>query len=300
MSDAPRVEVVKDDNEKEQWGKKLFFSQDGQKSSLNTRRVFLFLAAFFVVFTLIQLLNTTPASSDTNSAIGAPGAIEPSQLVEISPNKDVDLTTPLKPKRNRRGKGGGTAIKYSGPQLVARPVNLASIPPGSMVGATLLSGASNGLVRAEVANSLMVNGATLIPPGAILVGQGSSTEERLQVTFNQVVFRDGTFGSITAQACDASDKIVGLKGSKLGNTALNLTGAIGLGFLGGMAQGLQQTQGQYGATVTPPTMKNALLNGTSTAAMEQSQNLMQDLKNRQPIIEVPSGTKICVMFGGGQ
>jgi hypothetical protein len=297
MSDEPRVEVVKDDNEKEQWGKKLFFSQDGQKSSLNTRRVFLSLAGFFVIFTVVQLLNTTPAASDTNSNVGAPGSIEPSQLVEIPSNKDIELPPPTKSKRGGSGKGG---IKYTGPQLVARPINLASIPPGSMVGATLLSGASNGLVRAELANSLLVNGTTILPTGAVLVGQGSSTEERLQVTFNQVVFRDGTFGSINAQACDASDKIVGLKGSKLGNTALNLTGAIGLGFVGGLSQGLQDTQGQYGAVVTPPSMKNALLNGTSAAAMEQSQNLMQDLKNRQPIIEVPSGTKICVMFAGGQ
>lgn len=295
MNDEPRVEAVSDNNEKEQWGKRFFFTKDGRKSSLNTRNTLLVLGGIFGVFTTIQLLDPKSANSDSSdSNISAPSSVA-ANSVDIASIKDAPVPPPSKSTR----RGGGTPIKYSGPQLVARPRDLGKIPPGSMVKAALASGASNGPVRAELSEPLMINGATVIESGAVLVGQGNSTEERLIVTFNQVVFRDGTFGSINAQACDASDKIAGLKGSKIGNKALNIAGSVGLGFVAGMSEGLQETRGEGGAVVKKPTVKNALLNATSTTALEQSRNLMSELKDRKPIIEVPDGTPICVIFAGG-
>jgi hypothetical protein len=98
-------------------------------------------------------------------------------------------------------------------------------------------------------------------------------------------------------ACDASDKIVGLKGSKISGKALNIAGSIGLGFVGGMTDGLQETHGEQGVQVRPPTIGNALLNATSATALEQSKNLMSDLKDRTPIIEVPEASEFYVLFG---
>lgn len=132
------------------------------------------------------------------------------------------------------------------------------------------------------------------------MGQGSSTEERLYVAFTQAVFRDGSLAAIEAQACDRADKIVGLKGSKLGSKLVNILGSIGLGFVGGFSEGLQETQGQQGVAVRTPSLKNALLNGTATTALEQSKNLMSDLKEQRPIIEVQANEPICVIFGGGR
>jgi type IV secretory pathway VirB10-like protein len=294
MIDEPRVEAVHDNNEKEQWGKRFFFTRDGRKSSLDTRKSIYLLAGVFGLFATIQLLDPRSAGSDvSDSNISAPSPINAPASIDIASIKDS-------PPPARSTKRSGTPIKYTGPKLVARPRELGNIPPGSMVNAVLASGASNGPVRAELSEALTVNGVTVIESGAVLVGEGTSSEERLFVVFKQVVFRDGTFGTIAAQACDASDRIAGLKGSKIGNKALNIAGSIGLGFVAGMSQGLQDTRGEGGAVVTKPSMKNALLNGTATAAMEQSQDLMSDLKNRKPIIEVSAGTPICVIFGGGQ
>ena len=64
-----------------------------------------------------------------------------------------------------------------------------------------------------------------------------------------MVFKDGTVGDISAQACDQADKIVGLKGSKVGNKVVNIAGSIGLGFVGGMSEGLQDSEGQQGAVI---------------------------------------------------
>jgi hypothetical protein len=156
------------------------------------------------------------------------------------------------------------------------------------------------LVRAELTDSLIQSGETLLEEGAVLVGQGSSTEERLFVSFTQAVFRDGSIAKVEGQACDRSDKIVGLKGSKIGNKLLNIVGSIGLGFVGGFSEGLQETQGQQGVAVRTPSLKNALLNGTATTALEQSKALMSDLKDQKPIIEVQANEPICVIFGGGR
>jgi hypothetical protein len=169
-----------------------------------------------------------------------------------------------------------------------------------MTHARLVSGASNGLVQAELTEPLRANGETFLEPGVVLVGRGTSTEERLFVRFDQVVLKNGSIEAIDAHACDKKHKIVGLKGSKVGKRVLNIAGSIGLGFIGGMAEGLQETKGQQGVVIKKPTLKNSLLNATSTTALEQSRNLMGGLKNKNQIIEVSAGTEICVIIGRTQ
>ena len=66
---------------------------------------------------------------------------------------------------------------YSGAQVVSRNNGPKKIPPGLLLKAKLVSGASNGPVRAEATDELNLNGETLVPTGAILVGSGHSTED---------------------------------------------------------------------------------------------------------------------------
>jgi len=187
-------------------------------------------------------------------------------------------------------------LRVSGIEVISRPRNLSSIPPGAFFKAKLSSGASNGLVKAEVIEGLAINSEMLIPEGSSLVGQGTSSEERLFIQFNQVVFKDGTFSNFNAVACDNDDQMVGLKGSLVGNRIGRVAGGVGLGFLGGFSSGLQEPQG-YGSP--KPSMKNAILNGTATTALEESRKMLSDLKNRMPIMEVKAGTEICVIASGG-
>jgi hypothetical protein len=60
---------------------------------------------------------------------------------------------------------------------------------------------------------------------------------------------------------------------------------------------VQESQGQQGAVVKPPTVKNTPLNGASRAELEQSWDTMSDLKSTQPITEVPESTEIYILFG---
>ena len=291
--ETPNVEITSDTGASNQWGLNLLFFRDGNKWTLKVKLLFGGIAIGLSALSSFQLiLNDSTGSITADSPITLPTA--------VSSQSKIDLQTAAEEGAAKPKKQGAFSFKYSAPQLLARPMDLKKIPPGSMLKARLMTGASNGLVRAEVKEGLIVNGDTFIEEGSTLLGNGSSTEDRLYVTFQNVVFKDGTFGQIQAQACDKSDQIVGLKGSKIGNKALNIAGSIGLGFVGGFSEGMQDTRGEQGTTVRPPSVKNALLNATATTALEQSKNLMSELKNRQPVIEVPVNTEICVIFGGAQ
>lgn len=188
-------------------------------------------------------------------------------------------------------------VRLPGLQKVDRRQS-GKIPPGSLIKAVLITGASNGLVRAEVTQALRVQGETFIPVGATLLGSGQSAEDRLMIRFNQVVYKDGSFENIQAQAADKEDQTVGLKGSRVGKYAMKYATAIGLNFVGGMAEGLQDREVVGQQVITKPDAKNALLNGTSKATYEMANETMTDLKNSAPIIQIPAGQEILVLFDG--
>lgn len=291
----PEVKIQDGNEQHEKWWiKYLPVERTGRKLTIHSKKMFWWLAGTVLFVATSQIVLDTNVDVPSRGTISSPDTVSENNFESI-PEATISEINGFSGRRSN----GGISVRLAGLQVISRPRNLALIPPGSFMEAKLASGASNGLVRAEVSKALSVNGDIVIPEGAFLVGSGSSSEDRLFVRFSQVVFKDGTFGNLNAEACDQSDKIVGLKGSKVGNKALQLTGSLGLGFLGGFSTALQDTKGQQGAVVSEPSLKNALLNGTATTALEESKNMMQDLKNRQPIIEVPQGTSICVMVSGG-
>lgn len=296
MTDSVKVEAVKDNLLRNQWGKNPFLFRDGKKLSIDRKKLLYALIGAFVLLAIVQLLfgketslapKANPIELSSTQLSGRQIKLSPAELdAERVPSKQDPKTRLVR--------------TFSGPQVVARPRNLKAIPAGTMGEAVLVTGASNGLVHAELLSGISAGGTTELEPGVLLVGKANSTAERLMVQFSQAVFSDGTMGDINAHACDAEDRIVGLKGSNVAIKALNIAGSIGLGLIGGLAEGLQETHGQQGAVVKDPTIKNALLNATSRTALEQSGNLMSDLQGRKPLIEVPAGKKICVIFGGAR
>jgi len=291
---TPTVGLESPPRKSKAWGLSLFFRLDGKKLSLRQERLAWASAAFVMLIAGWQLsdVEAETASGHGSVAVNSPNLAERFRILPVRDDPSTDA-----PHQQRQV--ATEARVLTPPEVIPRPRDLGKIPPGTLVKAILVTGASNGPVKAKLSETLNVDGETLLDEGAVLLGTGTSTEERLQVTFSQIIFRDGTFAPFQAHACDVGDRIVGLKGSKVGDKALNIAGSIGLGFVGGMSEGLQDYQGQHGVAVRPPTVRNALLHATATTALEQSRNLMSDLKSRQPIIEVSPGTEILVFVGGG-
>ena len=300
MSDEIRVAIEPDQGIKNQWARGLFYRNDGKKRTFISKNFLYAGAGVFVVMTVSLLLQGTPDDPKPVARVAwaAPSDIQSENVVNVPTVTSESISKPHEKSAHPRGSSKGTKqLRFTGPQVVSRP-RLSKIPPGSILKATLLTGGSNGPVRAEVTEALTMNGETLIEEGTILLGQGQSSENRLNIRFSQMVFKDGAFDSIDAQACDGEDKIAGIKGSRVGNQALKLATGIGLNVAGGISGALQDSVGQNGAVIQHPTLKNALLNGAGTAAIEQSREIMSELRNSPPLIEVPAGTSIYVLFQG--
>lgn len=184
---------------------------------------------------------------------------------------------------------------YTGPQKLKRPLT-DKIPPGSMIKARLITGASNGPVKVEVISGLEVAGSEIIPEGSHLLGEGQSGDDRLFIRFTHLMFEDGSFLKINAQAADKSDQVAGLKGSKMSGHMRKIAAATALNFAAGYSEGLKERQVQNGQVVDSPTAKNALLNGASSAALELSTQEFQKLKNKRPVIYVEKGKEILIIF----
>jgi hypothetical protein len=290
MNEEIKVQAVSDNTARFQWARNLVYRRDASKETIVPKRLWWLLGGFFglaAFLLMVQGLRETPPIT-AHTLVASMG-----ETVVVPTKEQVTAATAAAAKAS----GGGKVVaRFGGPQLVSRP--LMKIPPGTMVKAKLVSGASNGPVRAEVSEALTWNGEPLLPAGTILLGTGSSTDDRLNIQFTQTVFPDGSFQTAQATACDASDKIPGLKGSKLGNYALKLGASIALDFAGGLSQGLQSQQSGFGVAYAKPTLKNALLNGAATASLDQSKQIMSNLQNQVPVIEVPEGTVIYVLFQG--
>lgn len=294
MNDQAMVQLVSDHDSRGQFGRFLLYRNKKPKK----RAVVIAAVVLFVVSLTILLVIGGPDVETVNNGGFEMPNINPSQPTVNLPVYDRDkalIAEENAPPRARRAGRIAAPEKLTGPQLMKRPRGI-KIPPGMMVKAQLLNGASNGLVKAKLLEPITVDGERLVEPGTIAMGSGSSTEERLFVKFSKLVYYDGTVDPVQAEACDQSDQTPGLKGSKVGYYGLKLAAGIGLNFAGGMAEGLQDSEGMQGATIKPATTKNALLNGASKAALEQSRDTMSDLKSKQAIIEVPASTTIFILF----
>lgn len=195
------------------------------------------------------------------------------------------------------GQSKGKAL--AAPSLIVRPRTL-KLTPGLMGNAVLLTGASNGPVKAKLTERLAQYGEEILEAGSILLGSGNSGNDRLIVQFDKVLTPDGAVTKLKANALDKSDMIAGLKGSVALGRSLQIAGGIGLNVLGGFADGLQENEAIGNQVARKATLKNAALNGTSKSAFEEARNMMSRLKESAPTIEVPAGKEFFVLFEGNE
>mgnify|MGYP001240544110 CR=1 FL=1 len=195
---------------------------------------------------------------------------------------------------------------YPGANFKPSKINVVSfiasgaIPPGAEARAVLLSGATNGMIKAQLTESLKVDGVSVLDSGTLLIGEGQSSDERLFVRFNKAVFKNGKFVRVSALGYDLTDKILGLKGSRVGDYTMKLAASSGLYFLSGLASGMKTEDYAVPGQARRPQVSDAALQGLSTAASEQAKQYLDQMKNKGPVLEVKSGTIFIVTFEGSE
>lgn len=294
MSEEVKVSIASDDGYKRRWGRSsLLYRKEGTKQSINAKVA----AGLFGSFMLAgvgysvasEFFKSTP--SESSGPIAFNEQVNPQAKIQVpTGNSELNRPTPMKARPR-------IAVNYPGLQVVQRP-NLGKIPPGIMVKARFVTGASNGPLKAILAEPLSINGEDLAPEGTALVGNGSSGEDRLVVQFTKMVFKDGKSQNIQAQACDISDQLVGVKGKKVSKYAIMLATGAAFNFLGGVAEGMQENQVQNGVAVKKNDLNNAALNGAAKAALDQSQEVLSSVRNRKSVIQVDSGKEFLILFEG--
>lgn len=113
-----------------------------------------------------------------------------------------------------------------------------------------------------------------------------------------MVLPDGTIQDIAAIGADISDKISGLKGSKVGHYGLKLAASAGLHFVAGLSQGMRERDVQNGVPVERTDTRNAVLNGVSLASLELANETMSEIKSQKPTYNIPFGTRLYILFSG--
>ncbi|MGE4133300.1 MAG: TrbI/VirB10 family protein [Bdellovibrionales bacterium] len=288
MSEIESVKAVADNGHKNRWGLKRFlYRQDGNKVTLNRKVILPLVAGTFIVSSFIAIARG-PTETEEKSPIEFSGVAGHVQVL------DIPAASPATGEKKERR---GNLFRTGGLQVSRRP-GFGKIPPGTMGRARLIGGASNGPVSAVLLDPVIVNGESLVAAGTRLFGVGTSGVDRLDISFNKFIYQDGAVQDVRAQACDGEDQTVGIRGSRAGKYATGFAAGAGLNFVAGMAEGLQETEVNGGVAYKTTSMKNALLNGTAAASLEQSKAIIEDWKEKKKIIEVKSGTEICLIFVG--
>jgi hypothetical protein len=208
----------------------------------------------------------------------------------------TDAKKEMQMERMRAAQGRRVTLKIE-PIKPIRLSQVKEIPSGAEVMAYLSSGASNGLVKAVLSENLKYDGDLILKKGTALIGKGNSSEDRLYIEFTKAISPDKSSLKVKAFAFDKADRIIGLKGKKISDYAFRLAASAGLIFLGGVADGLREDYSSNPFEKRRPTVRDAALNGVSTATMETGKDMMNDLKSREARVEVASSTQVLVIFG---
>ena len=259
MSDDVKVKIVSNKPEKS-WGPfGKYFQKDGLKRSITQQGLNLVLALILIFMTVSTVLSScqeeTTAKFDL--LLKMPDVQKAGEDLPAPPIYDKESAASY----NRQSGSGNMRVKPVEKIKVLSLSKTDSVPTGYEVPCALVSGATNGPVKAKLLENLSVDGEVIFEKGSILYGIGKSTEERLFVRFKKIITAEGKEIKIKAQAFDESDKIIGLKGSKISSRAWKVAGATSLSFIAGYAEGLKNPEiPLFGNTKAPkPVTNNAVI-----------------------------------------
>ena len=281
MSDTEQKVEIKSDEGFKSIGMSQYFKDTNLDPRYLKLLSFAVITAIFSTYLIVILKNKRVVGIDSKP-VGSPDF-----------RHEVPIASPGLIARQNNFSGNKPGY-YEPPKNRINITNLRSdltLPVGTEGKAILVSGGTDGLIKAKILKPVLVDNEPLIPENAVLIGIGKSGEDRLFVEFQKIVLPSGETYKITAQAFENDDRIQGIKGSIVGTRSKKMMMAMGLGFLGGMADGMREnTSGSYFSS-QKPTTRDAALSGASKAALDQSEAYLEEMKKSPNIIQVKSGTE---------
>lgn len=210
--------------------------------------------------------------------------------------KEDDERNELEQRKRR------VAIKYHAPQLVGvSNKSPKAIRSGRKLVAFLLKAIdtrSPSTVQVRIAQGGEVNGVE-IEKGSVLTGQysypGSGT-----VVFLSLMRLDTPEGEpkkIQAQALDSGTYVAGISGVVHSDAGVKTAASLGLTMFSGMADVLTEKESlgfAQNGVQAKSTMRNALLQGLSQSAQEQTGRMEREITSAKDYVVIPEGKEMII------
>jgi hypothetical protein len=194
-------------------------------------------------------------------------------------------------------------IKYWAPQIVGENEHgRKSIRSGSKLIGILknpIDTRAQSLVRVLIPKGGEAGGVE-IEPGSVLVGQFNyqGDGDRVFITFSRLDPPDGAEPKkISAVGLDAGTFTAGIQGEEFTGQGMKVAASVGLSMFAGITNTLTERESLGNSVGTPtakPTMKNALLQGLSKAAQDQTSRTASDIEQERGYVLVPEGKEIII------
>ena len=297
--------------------KERFFSfyreKVGEKSVFKKRPLFITLALILV----LSMVTNSFFSQERKKSIVAhtskellPSEKRPSKKPKVDEEMNAlfeqkkRISRHKKKKRRRHGHNSLPIVHYRKKQLLVRKqINAVNIiPSGKKIIAQLLNSIdtrhSSTEVLAKVPFEVRFKKELAIPKRSRFIGVFSHVQgsERIFISFSKCIFPDGTEIPIHAQALDASDYRVGVKGLYHGQTSVRMAKSIAFGMISPMAHTLTKKEalGQGFVATPKATMKNALLQGVAQSSERESKRQIREIKGDRDYLTLPAGKEMIV------
>lgn len=210
--------------------------------------------------------------------------------------KESEQRTEMEQKRRR------VAIKYFAPQLIGVS-NKASkvIRSGAKLIGFLLKAIdtrSPSPVQVRVAQGGEVNGVE-IEKGSVLTGQYaySGSGDRIFLSFTRIDTLEGEPKKVQAQALDSGTYTAGISGEVYSDAGVKTAASLGLTMFAGMADVLTEKESlgfAQNGVQAKSTMRNALLQGLSRSAQDQTSRMQNEINSSRDYVVIPEGKEIII------
>ena len=279
---------------KDRWGKGLFFKKEGHKTQLKKEIVFTILGAASCLLVLFNFGGV----DNGGQKVPVPEYEGRAEVYVDFDKIEVKVADEIKKSKipKQRTRAVVTTNKFSKMKIFERNF-LGDLPEGTEAEARLKTDIlPQTLVQAYLYKPLKVDGELILPKDTKVFGLSSEASGRMSVEFSKAVLPSGEKYKIKAFAHERKRGAFGLKGSQVGPRTVTALASTGLYFISGFSEGLIDRQMTENQVSMKGTLKNGLLNGASTASLEQSRQILSDLKNKQSVLRVSRGKKFKLVF----
>lgn len=194
------------------------------------------------------------------------------------------------------------AVKYYAPQLVGMSNKAPkAIRSGSKLVGFLLKAIdtrSPSTVQVRIAQGGEVNGVE-IEKGSVLTGQYSYSGSGAMIflSFMRLDTPEGEPKKIQAQALDSGTYTAGISGVVHSDAGVKTAASLGLTMFSGMADVLTEKESlgfAQNGVQAKSTMRNALLQGLSRSAQEQTGRMGNEIASAKDYVVIPEGKEMII------